>query len=328
MKTVKHLLPTCCYFSTALSFSPLVALTFGDVRRDSATPIGLSAQLASADDQANPLLSLPLKVPWTPQVESSLEAALLETVDSTEFFLMDAESSYKGKDWQWSCSVPKFGALSRVKLVLKNDSLVLSFNENADDFGWICLKLYECRELLEAAGVDCYEALRGVVAQHFNQLPADPGIDAETTSWNEKQQRRFEEFLGDDAIEHVLARLDREGFVVNDGDSLKTKTAAQDKLSSYLSHTTGQGDTVRTDRVHFLTKAQATTCGIQEEYDILMGLAAYFNSEQDQKVPVSEYEQPIAPAVLDKQLTVPRLLQFAEYGENDFYTVSIFLSSR
>jgi len=216
---------------------------------------------------------------------------------------------------------------------------------DTEAFAWVCKKFYECREPLELAGVDCFEPLRRVVVQLCNTLPADPGIRAATARWSAEQQRQFESLLpseDDGGIRGLLEKLDKKGFVVIDGtkdesDSTSTTTTTtttttapcplttsvsnQNKLSDFLAETTGQGDDVRTDRVHFLSRPQAVNCGIAPQYDLLMGLANYLNHHQDQPIPRSECLQPIAPATTSRQLTVPRTIQFAEYGANDFYTV-------
>ena len=210
---------------------------------------------------------------------------------------------------------------------------------DTDAFAWVCKKFYEYREPLEMAGVDCFEPLRRVVVQLCNTLPADPGIHAATARWSPEQQRQFESLLpseDDGGIRGLLEKLDKKGFVVIDctkdeRDNTTTTTTApcplttsvsnQNKLSTYLAETTGQGDAVRTDRVHFLSRPQAVNCGIAPQYDLLMGLAHYLNHHQDQPIPRSECLQPIAPATTSRQLTVPRTIQFAEYGANDFYTV-------
>jgi hypothetical protein len=292
-------------------------------------------------------LRLPLETPWTADTtQQNVQAVLQEMVDSTAFFV-DATSTTSDNKWDWRCSVPAFGDDCQIRIQVSADegvpptSLMLSFigSTSESDFGWICTKLYEYRQQLGKHGVDCSTVLRHVVVQHYNQLPADPGLDAASAAWSPQQTADFERSILGENISTWLKRLETQGYVVIDHNekwhtttessfSLATTAAQQNQLSEYYLHeTTGQGDTIRTDRVHFLSRPEAVDCDIATHYDFLMGIANYLNERyhhhvQDQVFPTSPNMQPIPPATLERPLTIPRNVQFAEYGPGDFYTVS------
>jgi hypothetical protein len=297
-----------------------------------------SLETTTSHATASSSLNLPLLRPWTVETQENLEAVLREIVDSTAFFV-DAtttisDNNNNNNQWQWSCAVPAFGDDCHIQLRLLSGepptalslSLVdgTSGSSESDDFGWICTKLYECSAQLGKV-VDCSASLQdAVVVQHSN-------CNAASMAWSPQQTADFERILGDN-ISTWLRRLEADGYVVidhNDNDnnggssfSLATSAAQQDQLSDYyLQETSCQGPTIRTDRVHFLSRAQAVVCGVEPQYDLLVGLANYLNDQQDQAIPVSAYMQPVFPATLEKQLTLPRSLQFAEYGKGDFYIV-------
>lgn len=290
-------------------------------------------------------LRLPLLKPWSLELQRALENSLEEIVSDTNFFLRaKCQSSQSGDaggtSWQWQCEVPLFDADCRVLLTLQEDlseqhpSLVLSLEDSEilskNDFAWVCRRFYECADSLTDAGIDC-GSLRTVVVDMFNQQSADPGVNAATAQWSKEQRNSFENLLkgGNDGAIDLLKELDEKGFVVIDPQTtedeetcpLTTDSDMHEALSNYLAETTSQGDTVRTDRVHFLSREQADTCGVMQQYDLLMGIADYFNDRQDQPIPSSMYMQPVAPATTSKQLTIPRRMQFAEYALNDFYKV-------
>lgn len=277
---------------------------------------------------------------------------------------LSLSSSSNNDQWQWTCSVPAFGDDCRIQLKLlyssscssaddANDALVLSLTGSSStldtDFAWICTKFYESKLCSlgnhhkdDNAVVDC-GGLRNVIVQHYNQRPAHPGLDASSAAWTEQQTTAFEErILGDSDISTVLERLEEQGYVVidqpNEADttessssfSLATTAAQQEMLSAYYLHeTTGQGDSVRTDHVHFLSRDEAVACDIQPQYDFLMGIASYLNEHQDHAIlPASDFMQAIPPATFEKPLTIPESLQFAEYGPGDFYAVRSCLRTR
>lgn len=201
------------------------------------------------------------------------------------------------------------------------------------DWGWICTQLYENRERWKGL-VECNGALREAVVQHYQRWPADPGLDAASAAWTSAQQAFIADHyrLGkDDTI--IWKRLKAQGYVVIDWKdenqktnsesfSLATTLEQQERLSEYYLHeTTCQGDTVRTDRVHFLSRAEAVASGMEGPYDFLMGLAHYGNDHWHPVAPSSRDMQPIPPATLERPFTIPKCLQFAEYGHGDFYTV-------
>lgn len=274
------------------------------------------------------------------------------TIDTPE--TLSSATDTNNTNWMWSCSVPAFGEDCRVQLQLELEevptllhsqptaSLVLSLlqqqqgsdhsnHNHDDDFGWICTKLYECSPLLNDH-VDCGAQLRdAVVLQHSNRPAA-------SAAWNLPQTAAFERMLGGPQnVSTVLRRLNQQGYViidhVNSGStespspfSLVTTAEQQKQLSDYyLREASSQGPTIRTDRVHFLSRTQAAACNIQPQYDLLVGIANYLNDHHHVTLSLlsssSPHTQPAFPATLDQPLTLPRSLQFAEYGQGDYYIV-------
>lgn len=242
------------------------------------------------------------------------------------------------------------------------------------DFGWICTKLYEHRASLNEI-VDCSKQLREqVVVQHSN-------VDAASAAWSPTQTTAFERHVWrsenrrpgggaekkeEDAVQHFLHRLETNGYAIvdchNNTDatahhhhhhddplpvsSWHTTSRQQDQLSQYyLDQASRQGRSVRTDRVHFLSRAQAQTCGILDQYELLLGLAHFLNDNHHHQItshnnnnndpdgilhPIasSPYWQPVRPATTQRPLTLPRSVQFAEYGCGDYYVVRLCVCKR
>jgi 2OG-Fe(II) oxygenase superfamily len=252
-----------------------------------------------------------------------IRTAFQNVVDSTDFFVT---GSNHASDDASSCRVPLFGdnvtvAFSGPTLLLpgrNNDSceflyaytLTVIGATNDDDFGWICAKFYESKDYF--AGLLDTDALRLVVAQHFNQWHTpDPGHLASeaTLAGSERLGALF-------ADDRILKDLKRNGFVVLDVDAPKTTLRQHEMLSNYLVEKTNQGVQTRTDTVHFLTRKQASDCGLDEHFDLLMGIASHLNEHFpfEPTLPV-----PLAPATADRPLTIPRSIQVAEYAHGGYY---------
>ena len=273
---------------------------------------------------ASSVIRLPLKEDFIGY--DKFQPVLQNIADSTDFLQDVVTVSEK----QFKCHVPVFNSTmyledcdkSSLQIRIDGDTNEKQLN---GDFGWICVKLYEKRDLLEDAGIDC-DSLRETVVSHMNCIPPDTGLDATTSAWTPLQTADFSNLAGGN-IDKLLRQLDREGYVVIDpptvGDeycSLETDACQQEMLSDYLTETTDQGDKVRTDRVHFLSRDQATECNIKVQYDLLMGIANYFNNHRTLEDDASfQQQQPVLPASLSNPYTNPRRIQFAEYGSGDFY---------
>ncbi|KAL3898080.1 MAG: hypothetical protein SGARI_006766 [Bacillariaceae sp.] len=146
---------------------------------------------------------------------------------------------------------------------------------------------------------------------------AHPGHDAESARLS--QTRTVEQMLssvpGKTAQDH-LQELRTNGFVVVDG-TVETSTESNQKLGEYLWRKSGQNAKVRTDTVSFLERENAESCGLEFQFDVLMGIASYLN--QNLGVPPTG-DAPIAPATLERPLTIPDDIQAAEYNKGGFYT--------
>ena len=165
-------------------------------------------------------------------------------------------------------------------------------------------------------GVDMTN-LRHEVFMDVNPLtPPHPGYDAESAKLAQTGtlERILNSVPGKTAQDH-LQELKINGFVVVD-NAIETSSESNAMLGDYLWHKTGQGDTVRTDTVSFLSRDDAVVCGLELHFDVLMGIASYLN--HNLQIPPS-VAQPIHPASYDKPLTIPEELQAAEYGKGDFY---------
>lgn len=312
-----------CWWAFQVSSFAVVEYSSAGRRAGSASPTTILSATASSLS-----VRLPLHDDFVGHDE--LEPLLQKVADSTDF-IQDVTAL---SDKKFSCQIPALNCAVYLEECGEEKSLLLGINGGGNekqlqgDFGWICVKFYEQRGLLEEAGIDC-SALRESVVGHMNRLPADPGLDAATDAWTLVQKADFHNLAGGD-MKKLLRQLDREGYVVidpivsgNNMGPLETNACQQEMLSDYLFETTDQGDEIRTDRVHFLSREQAEECTIDEQYDLLLGIANHFNNHrktlQEQDDEAIFQEQPISPATESRPYTNPRRVQFAEYGEGDFY---------
>ena len=181
-----------------------------------------------------------------------------------------------------------------------------------EDFGWICSKFYESRnsfsEMIDVTN------LRQVVFTHMNSLPPHPGFDAALArlAGSDRVKDLFSS-TGRTASD-ILKDFSSNGFVVLDGP--ETSEESNRHLSKYLLHKTGQTKEIRSDTVAFLEREDAVSCGLESQFDLLMGVASFLNSHY--QFEASEY-LPIAPGTSENPLTNPKSIQAAEYGMGDFY---------
>ncbi|GMH67462.1 hypothetical protein TrST_g2080 [Triparma strigata] len=275
-------------------------------------------------------LSFPLLVDPTPaSVVRRLDDAFSTLVSDDYFFEKSADctSSAKGS----SAKVPLFGSSALVSFRRATpDSFLLTVSGcTAEQFGWICVKFYEERRKFKGLN---HSGLRRATAEHFNSLPPHPGYDAHAP-WSvtdaDPSMTSSETDLASEASaalvrslfpDSVLEELSEEGFVVID-DAFSTSPAAANSLTEHLTEAakrTNQSVSIRTDRVAFLSRSDARSCGLQSEYDMLMAVAPFLNDNVLWTVEKSSHA-PVSPGTAARPLTNPRNIQVAEYGEGDFY---------
>eukprot|EP00594_Rhizosolenia_setigera_P003826 CAMPEP_0178940810 /NCGR_PEP_ID=MMETSP0789-20121207/1029_1 /TAXON_ID=3005 /ORGANISM="Rhizosolenia setigera, Strain CCMP 1694" /LENGTH=244 /DNA_ID=CAMNT_0020619917 /DNA_START=287 /DNA_END=1021 /DNA_ORIENTATION=- len=113
----------------------------------------------------------------------------------------------------------------------------------------------------------------------------------------------------------TLTNIEENGYAIVNSGPLVSRLS-QEKMSTYLKAKSGQKKEVRTDTVGFLERKDCEQIGLLHHYDLMLGLASYLNENlQFQYSP----HNPILPATVDNQLTIPKTLQLAEYGNGDFY---------
>ena len=231
-----------------------------------------------------------------------IKVAFNKIVDSTDFFVHDDNDRNT-----MCCRVPLFGETIKVSLKQNDeaDAYVLTVEGDSlskHDFGWICVKFYECRGNFD-----------GLLDVSDNRFPLSPGVDAEQAKLAGTIQQLFQK----DAT--VLTKLKRDGYVVVDQGGPQTTPATRHLLTKYLQTKSRQSDSVRTDMMHFLSRTEAVECEMSGQYDTLMGIASYLNENYEFGEAYGGGGAPIAPATEDKPLTNPSLIQLAEYRQGGFY---------
>eukprot|EP00977_Amphora_coffeiformis_P004152 scaffold846_cov168-Amphora_coffeaeformis.AAC.9 len=252
---------------------------------------------------------MPLQRVRLDSTEDFLHRAFNEIVDSTEFLVKKQDGSTTT-----SCNVPAFGQDASVSLTLapeesNNDCFVLSVDGSTisdEEFGWICAKFYECRDSFGEA-LDL-SPLRTVVAEHFTSIPPHPGYNPTRFGGTNSLERQLSP--------SVLNTLTEQGYVVLDDIFPKTYSHQHAQLSEFLQEKTNQARDIRRDTVHFIAQDEAVVCGMQEHFTQLMSIATHLN--HNLAIPESPHSA-MLPATEKHPLTVPRAIQLAEYGENDFY---------
>ena len=215
----------------------------------------------------------------------------------------------------------------------KNSLMLKVSGANGRDFGLICTNLYGKRELF--SGLLETDALRREVIDHLNREPPSPGFAARSSVASAQDNKSQQDYYLKNLIsaEH-LEMLEEDGYVVletctgqtmdsqdidntktsNEGKSFATSQQSHEDLSQYLVETTG--DTFRKDMVHFLTRPQAVQAGLGDHYDMLLSIATYLNTNLNFRKSV---HNPIAPATAQNPLTVPRMIQLAQYAQGEYY---------
>ena len=200
--------------------------------------------------------------------ELLLKSAFQNVVDSTQFLVQSSQLEKENN----ICSVPVLGDNVVVQLRSNDDDgnnhdkvhhnqephlseFVLTVDSGIEEFGLICLKFYENREMFQDI-VDISD-LHEAVIDHMERQPPHPGYEANTAH-----------LAGSDEIKDLfqdtdILELRKKGFLIlNNGP--KSCTQGHDKLTKYLVEKTNQGDNVRTDTVHFLNRNQAKDCGFKQ----------------------------------------------------------------
>jgi hypothetical protein len=181
-----------------------------------------------------------------------------------------------------------------------------------DDFGTLCAKIYESQASYGMIGIDTSN-LRELVRDHFKTVRPHTGYDAEFSRANKDI---IESIFGDHNKKHSsLDALKIKGYVTLD-TRIKTDKKANEKLSTFLRKKTKQSSSIRSDTVSFLDKNDANRCGLESQFEILLGIASFLNENVDFEA--TNYD-PLLPGTKGNPLTTPRTIQAAEYGKGEFY---------
>ncbi|KAG7372509.1 2-oxyglutarate/Fe(II) oxygenase [Nitzschia inconspicua] len=265
-------------------------------------------------------------------IADRLTTAFEEMADSTEFIKRNAHGE------NLSYTIPAFGNdcmlffhqstsserdLQRGPLISEapttsdtssSDFVITLEGATKDDFGWICHKLYESRRSFDS--ILDLSNLRQELFFHMNNQPPHPGYDASKAklAGSDTIRQLFRSTEKDP--EMIMNELSSKGFVVLNGPTTSVKS--NKNLSSYLQHKTGQSASIRTDTVAFLDRKDASLCGLQDQFDLLMGISSYLNSHFDFE-PTGHAS--LAPATMQHPLTNPSRIQASKYGKGDFYVM-------
>jgi hypothetical protein len=175
-------------------------------------------------------LHLPLRVPWTIQVQNDLESAIKEIVDASPAVYVNATldtTAHCSKpfvtslvdnsvhEWRWSCAMPAFGVDCRLQLekspidtsgtsgTTDTKSLILSLQGStarAADWSWICSQFYRTTGSKSNTAsafnrIVSTREIRETLVEHHNRQPADPGIKASVAAWSPDQSPSFVQAL-------------------------------------------------------------------------------------------------------------------------------------
>ena len=232
-----------------------------------------------------------------------------DLVASTPFFVPCPEE-------ELNFSIPAFkdAKVSLMRMEIKSyEKYVISVDgASKNDFGTFCAKLYESQFLSGVIGID-RSHLRQLVRDHFKSVKPHTGYDAELSRPSEEI---VESLFGPHEKKHsILHVLKMKGYVTLD-TNFKTDEKANSKLSTFLCKKTKQSSSIRSDTVSFLNKEDARMCGLDTQFDVLLGIASYLNENMDFEA--TAYE-PLLPGTNRKPLSTPRTIQAAEYGKGEFY---------
>lgn len=226
-------------------------------------------------------------------------------IDSTSYFQRDPNDAS-------TCVIPAFNASIKLKgteLPLKYELEIHGANE--EDFGMLCAKLFESQQsddILQQKKIN-NQFLRQVVRNHFQNMKPHTGYEASQSS----NYDLIDTILDNEKIESLVAN----GYVHFDTDILTTPVQFQN-LSNILKSKTSQDNQIRSDTVTFINRNDAIQCDIEEQYNLLMGMADYLNRKLDWSRLDSGFA-PLAPATKAAPLTNPANIQIASYALGEFY---------
>ena len=245
---------------------------------------------------------------------SSKPTALKETDNELAFtipFMNDAKISFRQHEVVEGCSI-----------------CIENMNEN--DYGAICAKLYESqctfnelRKQNTSTTIDNNQNLRQIVKEYFSKQKPHTGYDASVFKNNDKVESILlssttttkQEGSNPNTIDELLQTLQQKGYVTID-TNLKSNKEAYTKLSSFLQKKTKQDTSIRSDTVAFLDVNDGKQCKLENQFEVLMGMASFLNDN----LPFEDCEfEPLLPATKEKPLTNPRNIQAAEYGFGEYY---------
>lgn len=282
---------------------------------------GLNQRGCSVIIDKKPSGNFSVKIPFYENVKKGknhlrVSEAFRLMVDSTEFMTNLSVDEDINSKVLGCASIPLFGNDVCMLVELSNSSCIeISLNGSnisRDDFGWICAKFYESKEAFENVGLNTFN-LRRIVADHFNSQPPHPGYDADRTCNDELVKSVFyDEYHRKSAMKELSSR----GYTVID-NVFPVTNDEREKFQELLVEKTCQGEAVRTDKVSFISREDATYCGLKTQFDLLMAMASFLNTIFF--IPVDYKNKPIPPATAEKPLTNPLTVQAAEYQCGDFY---------
>jgi len=251
--------------------------------------------------------------------ETSIRRWFQELIDSTAYFERLGNDSF---------AVPIFG---NVLVSLEREHATANYDDDADrnymrmeiigtideeDFGALAAKLYESQQEDVSFSTD-NTALRQLVKNHFQSIKPHPGTDASLTE-DTPLLHKIGLFKDDDSW---MTSIFTKGFFTWDTNLYFTNENRM-KLSSLLESKTWQDSQIRSDTVTFLSKKHAIKCGVERQYEALMAIAHYLNTNLMTKwmdESAHENTSPRLPATIDHPLTNPSTIQIAEYKKGEFY---------
>jgi hypothetical protein len=245
-----------------------------------------------------------------------LKSAFDNMVDSTAFIersTTHGSDVYKVPLFGEDCVVSFEAADSKGSPVLEEEETPSEFvlkvdGASKDDFGWICLKFYETRKSF--TGIDMKNLRSALFSSHMNQQPPHPGYDASLARLARSSD--VQNLFGATSTKQqaVLDELARSGYVVLDAGP-KISEQSNQKLSDFLIHRTGQDKKIRTDTVAFLGRDEAISCGLKHQFDLLMGISSYLNTDYD-------FDPPTHAPVLPTLSPTPNPSRLPSMGKTTF----------
>ncbi len=275
-------------------------------------------------------VELPLKSQLTEDLRKSTIHNFEQIVHRNDCFEMNTRTNEHGHDGR-ECSIPLFGEKTKISFFFQPPPSPSTFSsssssfgqyvlqidaENEKDYQWICTKLlHEMKDVdIGGGGRISMFPLQKLVANIYNSLPPSSGYDSKETANNDllSDMNIFSSQTppGDEWI-----KLKKNGFITID-TQLKTSDEACQKLSNLLKYKTGQDREIRSDTVTFLTREEATNCGLGLQFDTLMAIASKMNDEFDFE---DSPFQPLFPGTMERPITNPDEIQAAEYKYGEFY---------